>query len=233
MRLATALETEAGDEPADVAGGLAGGLAAMLAVHAETGLATAGTLAIRYADRLATGRHGTTDAVGFARGPAGVGWALLRLASAIGSERHEAVGRDYLAVEGDPTALADHGWCAGLPGAVLARIGRAEEGLPGWVNALAGHPPLRDLSLCHGELGAMEALTVLARAGDERAASARCRRAGLLLGSLDQYGTRCGTPGEVSTPGLLSGLAGIGYGLLRLGFADQVPSVLLLDPAGH
>ena len=91
------------------------------------------------------------------------------------------------------------------------------------MDALAGQPPLRDLSLCHGELGAIEALTVLGHTG------AVSRRAGLVLGSLDQYGARCGTPNEVPTPGLLCGLAGIGYGLLRLGFADQVPSVLLLD----
>jgi type 2 lantibiotic biosynthesis protein LanM len=233
LRLATALETEAGDEAADVANGLAGGLAAMLAVHAETGLPAAGTLAIRYADRLATGRHGTTDPTGFARGPAGVGWALLRLASAIGSDRHEAVGRSFLAADGDPARYTDHGWCAGLPGVALARIGRSDEGQARWVDALAGHPPLRDLSLCHGELGAVEALTELGRAGDERAAAAVGRRAGLVLGSLEQYGARCGTPNEVPTPGLLSGLAGIGYGLLRLGFADQVPSVLLLDGAHH
>jgi lantibiotic modifying enzyme len=31
--------------------------------------------------------------------------------------------------------------------------------------------------------------------------------------------------------GLLNGLAGIGYGLLRLGFAHRVPSILLLEPA--
>ncbi|MFI9388124.1 type 2 lanthipeptide synthetase LanM family protein [Kutzneria sp. NPDC052558] len=233
VRLASALETEAGGEPADVAGGLAGGLAAMLAVHAETGLATAGSLAIRYADRLATGRHATTDAVGFARGPAGVGWALLRLAAAIGSDRHEAAGAQYLAAAGDPLVSGDFGWCAGIPGAVLARIDRTGQGLPGWVDAMAANPPLRDLSLCHGELGAMEALTVLGRAGDERAATAVVRRAGLVLGSLDQYGARCGTPGEVPTPGLLSGLAGIGYGLLRLGLPGRVPSVLLLDPASH
>ncbi|MFC0542186.1 type 2 lanthipeptide synthetase LanM family protein [Kutzneria chonburiensis] len=224
VRLATALETEAGDEPADVANGLAGGLAAMLAVHAESGLSTAGTLAIRYADRLATGRHATTDQVGFARGPAGAGWALLRLASVIGSDRHEAAGNSFLAADGDLAARsADHGWCAGIPGSLLARIGRAEEGLGHWVDALAGLPPLRDLSLCHGELGAIEALIAVGHTG------AVSRRAGLVLGSLDQYGARCGTPNEVPTPGLLSGLAGIGYGLLRLGFADQVPSVLLLD----
>ena len=234
IRLATALETEAGDEPGDVAGGLAGGLAAMLAVHAETGLASAGTLAIRYADRLASGRHGTTDASGFARGPAGVGWALLRLASVLGSDHHERAGRQLLAADGELGGMldgpVDHGWCGGYSGAVLARVGSGAK-LDTCVDALVGHPPLRDLSPCHGELGVIEALTVLGRLGDERAASAASRRAGLFLGSLDQYGARCGTPDHVSTPGLLSGLAGIGYGLLRLGFTERVPSVLLLDPS--
>jgi lantibiotic modifying enzyme len=37
----------------------------------------------------------------------------------------------------------------------------------------------------------------------------------------------------VPTPGLISGLAGIGYGLLRLAFATRVPSVLLLEPASR
>ncbi|HEY0636728.1 MAG TPA: hypothetical protein VGD67_03710, partial [Pseudonocardiaceae bacterium] len=70
-------------------------------------------------------------------------------------------------------------------------------------------------------------------AGDDAAgrAAAELRRAtGRLLGSMDRYGPRCGTPDAVPTPGLLSGLAGIGYGLLRLGFRERVPSVLLLDP---
>ncbi|MGW0413846.1 hypothetical protein ACWDZX_21585, partial [Streptomyces collinus] len=34
--------------------------------------------------------------------------------------------------------------------------------------------------------------------------------------------------GGITTPGLLTGLAGHGLGLLRLGFADLVPSALLL-----
>jgi lantibiotic modifying enzyme len=36
----------------------------------------------------------------------------------------------------------------------------------------------------------------------------------------------------VDTPGFLTGLAGIGYGLLRLALPDRVPSALLLhdDP---
>lgn len=34
----------------------------------------------------------------------------------------------------------------------------------------------------------------------------------------------------VTSPGLLTGLAGVGYGLLRLGFGSRIPSVLLLEP---
>ncbi|MGH3858012.1 ABC transporter permease subunit, partial [Actinokineospora sp.] len=55
----------------------------------------------------------------------------------------------------------------------------------------------------------------------------------VLLDALDRHGPLCGTPGAVSTPGLLSGMAGIGYSLLRLGLPDRVPSVLLLQPGFH
>ncbi|WP_460397262.1 hypothetical protein, partial [Actinophytocola sediminis] len=61
-------------------------------------------------------------------------------------------------------------------------------------------------------------------------AAARRRRAGLVLDAIHRYGPAGGVPREVPTPGLLTGLAGIGYGLLRLGFADRVPSVLLFEP---
>ncbi len=40
---------------------------------------------------------------------------------------------------------------------------------------------------------------------------------------------RCGVPGEVETPGLMNGLAGIGFGLLRAALPERVPSVLLLE----
>ena len=40
---------------------------------------------------------------------------------------------------------------------------------------------------------------------------------------------RSGAPGAVETPGLLMGLAGIGYELLRIANPDQVPSVLALE----
>ncbi|MEV8108999.1 hypothetical protein, partial [Streptomyces sp. NPDC088135] len=62
-----------------------------------------------------------------------------------------------------------------------------------------------------------------------RARTRWVERAGALLAAADRAKPRCGTPGQVSHPGLLTGLAGIGHGLLRAGFPDRVPSVLLLD----
>ncbi len=231
------------DESSSLVEGSAGGLAAMVAVHAETGLPQAGKLAHRFADRLAD-RAATGD--GFARGAAGVGWALLRFAAASGEVRHAVSGRAALRADRSlrqrllPVGEADHGWCSGLSGAVLAHVAHPEQPLDAYtlhldrcINALAVHEPLRDLSLCHGELGVVEALTVLAERGHERAAAARTRRAGLVLGALEQYGARCGTPGGVPSAGLLTGLSGIGYGLLRLGFAERVPSVLLLQPRSN
>ncbi|MGW4108391.1 lanthionine synthetase LanC family protein, partial [Streptomyces sp. NPDC004976] len=44
---------------------------------------------------------------------------------------------------------------------------------------------------------------------------------------------RCATPDHVPSPGLLDGLSGIGYGLLRLAHPGTVPSVLLLSHPGH
>ena len=46
--------------------------------------------------------------------------------------------------------------------------------------------------------------------------------------SLQQTGPQCGVPLTVETPGLMNGLAGIGYGLLRL--VTPLPSILLLQP---
>jgi lantibiotic modifying enzyme len=50
------------------------------------------------------------------------------------------------------------------------------------------------------------------------------------LASIEEQGWITGVPQGVETPGLMTGLAGIGYALLRLAAVEQVPSVLLLDP---
>ena len=51
-----------------------------------------------------------------------------------------------------------------------------------------------------------------------------------ILRRIDRHGWRCGVPLHLETPGLMTGLAGIGYGLLRLADPMRTPSVLLMEP---
>jgi lantibiotic modifying enzyme len=77
-------------------------------------------------------------------------------------------------------------------------------------------------SLCHGDLGSCE---LLLQAGDEDV----YRLAAPIVDCVTRKEWSCGTPQGVETPGLMTGLAGIGYGLLRLAEPARVPSVLTLD----
>jgi lantibiotic modifying enzyme len=52
----------------------------------------------------------------------------------------------------------------------------------------------------------------------------------MILENIERDGWQCGNPLGVETPGLMTGIAGIGYGLLRLADPDRVPSVLTLQP---
>jgi len=56
------------------------------------------------------------------------------------------------------------------------------------------------------------------------------RIAAAILRSIDEDGWSCGVPLGVETPGLMTGLAGIGYGLLRLAEPSMTRSILTLEP---
>lgn len=173
---------------------------------------------------------------GLAHGKAGMGWALLRLAAAGGARRYEIAGRDLLrraAACVATTTRADASWCRGRAGIALAvaerrTAGLESTGLDAFVSevaaAVADRGPLPDHSLCHGEVGALELLGLTG--------GPPLDRVGALLASLDRAEARCATPDAVPSPGLLTGLAGIGHGLLRLGFGPVIPSVLLLQSPG-
>jgi type 2 lantibiotic biosynthesis protein LanM len=227
--------------------GLSGCLAAMSAVAAELGSAAAEDVAKACADRLAALVESNGGSclpgdepvpAGFATGPAGVGWALTRFAGAAPASRYFQAGQRALRNAGAPPPVASGaglGWCTGWAGLLIARScleGVDVTELHAAGQALASRPVLHDLSLCHGELGITDALAVLgASAGRPRLTAGFRRQAGFILDAVGRRTRYCGTPGAVETAGLLSGLAGIGYGLLRLGFPGRVPSVLLLEPA--
>ncbi|WP_428933800.1 type 2 lanthipeptide synthetase LanM [Streptomyces sp. ACT015] len=214
-----------------LAGGVAGALAAAVAAHEATGDPRALGLADEVADRLAALVADAGDtAPGFAEGSWGIGWALLRYADVRPgrADRHAAAARALLR---DAPTAPGASWTDGLPGAAAAAA--RLPGPPDLTRAaavLAEAEVGPDLSLGRGTLGALEALTVLADRGVPRAAGSLDRLTGRVLALVEAQGHRCATPDHVPSPGLLTGLSGIGYGLLRLACPSTVPSVLLL---GH
>lgn len=139
--------------------------------------------------------------VAWCHGAAGIGMARADL---LGYLDEAALAEDFdLAVNG---VLA-----AGLGGAVITGTGNH--------------------SICHGDLGNAEALLVCAQARNDDALRRKASLIGSsLLSSLKTDGWLCGVPLGVETPGLMSGIAGMGYNLLRFARPDRVPSVLLLEP---
>ncbi|MFF1407328.1 type 2 lanthipeptide synthetase LanM family protein [Streptomyces sp. NPDC058294] len=214
------------EQPTGVLDGTAGGLAALLAAHRTYPSAELRRGAGACADRLAA--EPVPAAPGFATGAAGVGWALLGFAGSGGGEQHHRAGLAALrsAVAALPSAGADLSWCTGGTGVALAVADRpvamADPALAAAVAAAVGHladaGPVPDGSLCHGEWGLLE-LPHRTAAG----AVLRVRAAGPV-----RRGPYPAADGGITAPGLLTGLAGHGLGLLRLGFADLVPPAPLL-----
>jgi lantibiotic modifying enzyme len=138
---------------------------------------------------------------------------------------------------GGPRSIS--AWCYGAPGIGLARLSTLaqlddeatrDEIEVALRNTLA-HGFGQNHSLCHGDLGTIELLSEYVRVTrDPRCARERERLAAVILESIGREGWLCGLPSGVESPGLMTGLAGIGYGLLRLAAPERVPSVLTLDP---
>jgi lantibiotic modifying enzyme len=130
-------------------------------------------------------------------------------------------------------------WCHGSPGIGLARLltlhSLDDERIRAEIQTALDNTLARgfDLNhcLCHGDLGNLELLLQAAGRLDDPALPSRISRtASKIVESIHKDGWLCGTPSGVESPGLMIGLAGIGYGLLRLAQPDRVPAVLTLAP---
>jgi type 2 lantibiotic biosynthesis protein LanM len=193
---------------------------------------------------------------GFAHGAAGVAWSLLTLHAWTGLERFRVAAHEALRYErslfvkeaGNWPDLREAGvskpvfraaWCHGAVGVGLQRLSslphvddpalRAEMAVA--LETTLRHGFGHNHSLCHGDAGSLELLLQASRALQEPEWGAYARRlAAAMLASIEQHGWRCGTPFAVETPGLLTGLAGIGLQLLRLAEPELVPSVLVMEP---
>jgi type 2 lantibiotic biosynthesis protein LanM len=130
-------------------------------------------------------------------------------------------------------------WCHGAPGVGLGRL------------MMFRHRPATDVrleieaavrttiksgfgqnhSLCHGDLGNLELLVLAADLFDDAKLKVQVEQlAASLLDNIEEHGWTTGIPSGVESPGLMTGLAGIGYGLLRLADPKHVPSIMVMAP---
>ena len=138
-------------------------------------------------------------------------------------------------------------WCYGAPGMGLARIHALRAITTLGVGTEHRAALERDLQealaltlergfgknhcLCHGDLGNLDFLVEAGAVAPSESLRGRIDHLSrAILASLARDGWRCGTVAGIDTPGLMNGLAGIGYGLLRLAAPERVPSVLGMDP---
>lgn len=204
-----------------------------------------------------TSAYGSMALSGLSHGASGFAVALAWLGVLTGDIRYEQAARAAIAYERttfDPRSgawsdLRDdrrtedgaqgqfHAWCHGGPGITLARLCLpssyrdqqwAIEVEAGIRNTMlhgfgAGH------CLCHGDLGNLDVLIEADRQGlvPSDVVDWRRRSGQVLERVLDR--PRCGSHAQIELFGLMTGIAGIGYGLLRCIDPHAVPSVLALQ----
>ena len=136
--------------------------------------------------------------------------------------------------DGAPCSMA---WCHGAPGIGLARLlcqrhmddSQIRSEIEVALRTTVGQGFGYNHCLCHGDVGNLELLLEAELTSAEPLNKSEVSRiAGAILASIDQHGWVCGNPMGVESPGLMTGLAGIGYELLRVAEPHRVPSVLAL-----
>ncbi|WP_239646111.1 type 2 lanthipeptide synthetase LanM family protein [Nocardiopsis valliformis] len=189
---------------------------------------------------------------GMASGTTGVVHALLCLNSAAPAPRYQEALEALLRHEHgllERTAAMDPSWCRGITGIGLSRIALLESSAAPSVRSTATedlavieseltalHLPSSgvfrsagDNGLCHGDLGNLEFLLAAAERRNDTGTALRLRRAVAALCARGRtHGWRIAPLDTQDSLGLMYGLSGIGYNLLRLALPERVPSVLML-----
>lgn len=243
------------DDRLDLVSGRAGFLLSGLAVGEITGDRSLVDVLTSIAVGLNETRDGDLpddDEAGLAHGKAGIGLALSRWAHRTGDARALARGRALLGADIATSAdardrVAGGGgddrrggliWCRGGVGAALAmlresvvdraHVSRLVHEIADDRRALASTGAL---CLCHGAAGALDFLGA-AKAAKVPGAARTARSVKRMIVSRVASGERCSDfTHSLEAPGLMLGMAGTGYTLLRLLNPTNTPSVLTLEAA--
>jgi type 2 lantibiotic biosynthesis protein LanM len=198
---------------------------------------------------------GAPRVLGYGHGAAGMCSALYRLWGVCRRESFADAAREglrYLARQlRESSALPggsgsvpfatgprERGWCNGLSGAALGMLQSLElvddcdvAVVDETLRAVCTEVPGRQPSLCHGDLGALESLrssdSVLKTLKTDASRWAASTAGTIATGAL--HGGEGGLVWPRGNPGLLDGIAGLGYGLLRCYRPENVPNVLALE----
>lgn len=187
---------------------------------------------------------------GFAHGVSGIGWALTHLSRATGNPRHRRVAAAALAFEDaqfDPDEQnwldrrelglkSATAWCHGAVGIGLARLDldpdltdpatrlalrRATEAT--WRAGLGWNQ-----CACHGTVGTWELIDRAIALGEGPRGLSRNELRAAVVTCIEDNGPVCSVVRDVFVPGLLAGVGGIAYQLLRFHPENCLPSFLLL-----
>jgi lantibiotic modifying enzyme len=205
--------------------------------------------------RLTTSGRGSRSILsdsnaGLAHGRAGVALAFLRWAEATGDFRFKTVAealiqKDFEIIKTSPRNTIDHpnplGWCHGSLGVAMAALGAHEPVTDlldiAWkkrvIQEIVRTPPSHALCLCHGAIGQFEFLQLSQLHCEDQTIEAESWRR-VLLGRIMGGHWVANAGHTLESPGLMLGLAGTGYSLLREALGKKIPSVLALEaPAVH
>jgi len=187
---------------------------------------------------------------GFGHGATGIGWSLARLGQATGRSDFAAMAeaafnyeeslwdpaegswRDVREESGVATA-----WCHGATGIGLASADLLRRGFGDparhldvvrraaaacWNRGMGWNH-----TICHGDLGCWELLEQAFALGVAPPGLDRPTLAAHIIGSLEKYGAASGLARAAFCPGLMPGLGGVAYQLLRMDPDCDLPSLLV------
>jgi len=198
---------------------------------------------------------GKQPLTGFAHGAAGFASVLLELAHTTGKQEFQSAAikainyeRRHFSPEAgnwldlrstDKTNQFMTAWCHGAPGIGLGRLRGLKYLDDPEIHqeiAIAIHTTINqgfgdNQCLCHGDLGNLDLLLLASKIFNQPELTSHTSPiASQILNHIHQHNFYCGVPLAIQTPGLMTGLAGIGYGCLRLAHPEKIPSILLLEP---
>lgn len=195
--------------------------------------------------------NSTKPLCGFSHGVAGIAWALAHvnhimpseklqqwITLALNYERKEfnAEKNNWPDFRKEKTAYMS-AWCHGAPGIGLARLDMPDiwqddllhKEIECAVQAIINSAPDKHQGLCHGNLGNLELLLQNSlRNPTIKNKQLFSERAAAIIATIQQYGAQCELASPQATPGLMTGIAGVAYQLMRLVKPADIPNILLL-----